>query len=101
MCTAAVSHLKLLIPKKFILRQKRPYSRLPAFLVCTDQPINLFFSGPYTVALWKIVENGTVWSSTVFQTVRYMVSESTVSDGTFAHTTVFQMVFGYGIPTLR
>ena len=40
-------------------------------------------------------------SSAVFQTVRYMVSESTVSDGTFAHTTVFQMVFGYGIPTLR
>ena len=34
-------------------------------------------------------------SSTVFQTVRYMVSESTVSNGTFAHTTVFQMVFGY------
>ena len=42
-----------------------------------------------------------IWSPTVFQTVRYMVSESTVSDGTFAHTTVFQMVFGYGIPTLR
>ena len=36
-----------------------------------------------------------------FQTVRYRVSESTVSDGTFAHTTVFQMVFGYGIATLR
>ena len=37
-------------------------------------------------------------SSTVFQTVRCMVSESTISDGTFAHTTVFQMVFSYGIP---
>ena len=35
----------------------------------------LFFSGLYTAALWKIGENGTVGSSTVFQTVRYMVSE--------------------------
>ena len=33
-------------------------------------------------------------SSTVFQKVRYTVSESTVSDGTVAHTKVFQMVFG-------
>ena len=33
-------------------------------------------------------------SSTVFQTVRYTVSESTVYDGTVAHTKVFQMVFG-------
>ena len=44
------------------------------------------------------LENRRKWygfgSSTVFQTVRYTVSESTVSDGTVAHTTVFQMVFG-------
>ena len=33
-------------------------------------------------------------SSTVFQTVRYTVSESTVSDGTVAHAMVFQMVPG-------
>ena len=61
----------------------------------------LKYTGLYTVALWKIGEICMVGSSTVFQTVRYMVSEFTVSDGTFAHTTVFQMVFGYGIPTLR
>ena len=32
--------------------------------------------------------------------IRYL-TESTVYDGTVAHTMVFQMVFGYGIPTLR